>query len=309
MRLHIVPYDLSDGMAPVNGSYTINADVSAPELSTYGPDVYVNTADGTPYADALSHADATRPPTREYRYRDCERGDWWTAGRNGHTDGEEVVAKLVVEHDEMLAVQMFAREQFAAISAMAPGTSVAFGVQVQPCMGLLSFLVERDGVEVTVDLGEGAMPFSEPLPRHAELVSASILQPRAMSREDGWTLKQVQGDGVSGEGLTVMDLAYTRSGEKGETINIGIIARKTDDLPTLRAALTPEALRTHLADLGEFKVTIHEVPGIHALNIVLGGALPGGLNASQWLDPAAKSIGQRVLAMRFNASSAMMASR
>jgi hypothetical protein len=44
-------------------------------------------------------------------------------------------------------------------------------------------------------------------------------------------------------------------------------------------------------------VTIHEVPGIHALNIVLDGALPGGLNASQRLDPAAKSIGQRVLGM------------
>lgn len=100
-----------------------------------------------------------------------------------------------------------------------------------------------------------------------------------------------------GEGLTVFDLAYTRSGEKGETINIGVIARKPDYLPTLRAALTPEALRTHLADLGDFKVTIHEVPGIQALNIVLDGALPGGLNASQRLDPAAKSIGQRVLGM------------
>ncbi|MGC1468914.1 MAG: DUF1446 domain-containing protein, partial [Sphingorhabdus sp.] len=101
-----------------------------------------------------------------------------------------------------------------------------------------------------------------------------------------------------GEGLTIFDLAYTRSGEKGETINIGVIARKPDYLPALRAALTPDALRSYLADLGEFKVTIHEVPGIHALNIVLDGALPGGLNASQRLDPAAKSIGQRVLGMR-----------
>ena len=211
--------------------------------------------------------------------------------------GEEVVAKLVVEHDEALAVQMFAREQFAVISAMAPGTSVAFGVQVQPCMGLVSFLVERDGVEATVDGGKGAAQFSEPLPRHAELVSASIVQPRPKSSEEKWTLKQVQGDGIENEELTVFDLAYTRSGEKGETINIGVIARKPDYLPALRAALTPEALRTHLNDLGDFKVTIHEVPGIHALNIVLDGALPGGLNASQRLDPAAKSIGQRVLGM------------
>ena len=123
------------------------------------------------------------------------------------------------------------------------------------------------------------------------------MQPRPKSSEEKWTLKQVQGDGIENEELTVFDLAYTRSGEKGETINIGVIARKPDYLPALRAALTPEALRTHLNDLGDFKVTIHEVPGIHALNIVLDGALPGGLNASQRLDPAAKSIGQRVLGM------------
>ena len=211
--------------------------------------------------------------------------------------GEEVVAKLVVEHDEALAVQMFAREQFAAISAMAPGTSVAFGVQVQPCMGLISFLVERDRLEVTVDGEQFYPPAFSNTQRHAELVSACVSQPRRNSIAEKWALNQVQVDGVSGQNATIQDLAYTRSGEKGETINIGVIARKPDYLPALHAVFTTEALRTHLADLGDFKITIHEVPGIHALNIVLDGALPGGLNASQRLDPAAKSIGQRLSAI------------
>lgn len=211
---------------------------------------------------------------------------------------QEVVAKLVVEHDEALGVQMFAREQFAAISAMAPGTSVAFGVQVQPCTGLVSFLVERDDVQVMVDGGEGPTQFSEPLPRHAEIVSASIVPSRPKSSEAKRTLKRVQGDGVGGEVPTLEHLAYTRSGEKGETINIGVIARKPEYLPTLKAALTPEALRAHLPDLGDFDVTVYELPGIHAINIVLEGALPGGLNASQRLDPAAKSIGQRLAGMK-----------
>lgn len=95
-----------------------------------------------------------------------------------------------------------------------------------------------------------------------------------------------------------MDIAYTRSGEKGETINIGVIARKPEYLPILKAALKREALRAHLPDLGDFGVTIYDLPGIHAINIVLDGALPGGLNASQRLDPAAKSIGQRLAGMR-----------
>ncbi len=68
-----------------------------------------------------------------------ERGSLMLRGRNmadwRRTEAvligseEEVIAKLVVEHDEMLAVQMFLREQFAAISAMSPGTSVAFGLR------------------------------------------------------------------------------------------------------------------------------------------------------------------------------------
>ena len=184
---------------------------------------------------------------------------------------------------------------------MAPGTSVAFGVQVQPCMGLVSFLVERDEIEVMVDgeilpeTGRGTMHSmveghaSSPPPPTAQENLSVPLHPDAARRGP---------PPRAGEDLTVEHLAYTRSGEKGETINIGVIARKPDHLPLLRATLTEATLKVHLPDLGDFRVTVYEVPGIHALNLVLDGALPGGLNASQRLDPAAKSIGQRVLGIR-----------
>ncbi len=216
--------------------------------------------------------------------------------------GEEVVAKLIVEHDEVLACQMFAREQFAAISAMAPGTSVAFGVQVQPCMGFASFLVDRDEVRVTID----GKPFCQSdhfQLRHPVLdTGLGFSAPNVQERSQAPC--QARGDdGDSSQiGRTLEQLAYTRSGEKGETINIAVIARRPDYLPTLRAALTPDAIKCHFPDLGAFTATIHEVPGIHALNIVLEGALPGGLNASQRLDPAAKSIGQRFLEINVNTS-------
>ncbi|MBP6580965.1 MAG: DUF1446 domain-containing protein [Sphingorhabdus sp.] len=234
-----------------------------------------------------------------------ERGRMMLRGRNmadwRHTESvliggsdpasQEVVAKLVVEHDEALAVQMFAREQFAAISAMAPGTSVAFGLQIAPCMGLMSFLVPRDevaarvdGVELLSGKVEGRNPKGLPEP----------VPPSSVSPVDCHLP-------TSGDELTVMDLAFTRSGEKGETINIGVIAREPAYLPILKAAITPEALRAHLPDLGDFSVTIYDLPGIHAINIVLDGALPGGLNASQRLDPAAKSIGQRLAGMQLAA--------
>ena len=43
------------------------------------------------------------------------------------------------------------------------------------------------------------------------------------------------------------------------------------------------------------EIRIYDVPGTHALNIVMDGALPGGINASVRLDPAAKSVAQQLL--------------
>ncbi|HMT43020.1 MAG TPA: DUF1446 domain-containing protein [Chakrabartia sp.] len=210
---------------------------------------------------------------------DWRRTECVTIGAKGNPDCEEVVAKLVVEHDEALAVQMFAREQFAAISAMAPGTSVSFGVQIQPCMSLISFLVPKSDVRASVDGEVFKMP---------DVVG---FDPAIVVRPPQPVAAPVAGDQI------LEDLAYARSGEKGETINIGVIARQPEHLPALRAALTEDAIREWLPDLGDFRVTIYDLPGTHALNLVLDGALPGGLNASQRLDPAAKSIAQRM--MRF----------
>ena len=192
---------------------------------------------------------------------------------------EEVIAKLVVEHDEVLAVQLFAREQFAAISAMAPGTSVSFGVAVHPCMSLISFLIDKASVTATLDG-----------------------KPCALSDVSGFDATMIRRPAVPAaragdKSCTLESVAFARSGEKGETINVAVIARRREHLPALRAALTPAALRGWLPDLGAFETTIYDVPGCNALNLVLEGALPGGLNASQRLDPAAKSIAQRL--MRF----------
>lgn len=193
---------------------------------------------------------------------------------------EQIIVKLVVEHDSPRAVQMFVREQFAAISAMAPGTSVAFGVQVAPMMKLNSFTVTRDRAVPRVD---GVVFVDPPM---ASFDRAMVTRPA-----------QTACVGAPTGTAPLESLAWARSGEKGETINIGVIARQPENIAALRAALTQDALRAALPDLGGFTVTSYEVPGINALNLVLDGALPGGLNASQRFDPAAKSIAQRLMSL------------
>jgi hypothetical protein len=191
---------------------------------------------------------------------------------------EEILLKLVVEHDDMLPAQMFLREQFAAISAMAPGTSVAFAPMVQPMMNLLSLAVPRELAQPLLDGEE--LDDGHP----AWFQSAMIERPPVPAHPV-----------PSQTYATLESLAWARSGEKGETINVGVIARQAEDLPALRASLTEEALREWLPDLGAATLTVYDLPGSDALNLVLHGALPGGLNASQRLDPAAKSIAQRLM--------------
>lgn len=242
---------------------------------------------------AVAYQPVIGPAARERATKQAaalfERGSLMLRGRNmadwRRTEAvligseEEVIVKLIVEHDEMMAVQMFLREQFAAISAMSPGTSVAFGPSVGPMMNLVSFTVDRAMAVPHVD---GA-----PCPD----TIGTFFSPDMIVRPAAPETTKVGGS------ATLEQLAFARSGEKGETINVGVIARDPAHLGTLRASLTQAALRDWLPDLGDFRVTVYDLPGCSALNIVMEGALPGGLNASQRLDPAAKSIAQRL--MRF----------
>lgn len=297
-------YEVGDPQAYFVPDVTV--DFSTVTLQQIGPDrVRVTGATGYPPTDTLkacaTYDDGWRgiayqpvigPSAPEKARKQAaalfERGSLMLRGR-GLADwrrtelvliggDEEVVAKLIVEHDDPIAAGMFVREQFSAISAMAPGTSVTFGAQVQPCMGLVSFLIPKTDVKATVD----GIAFAA-----ADIGgfdAGLIVRPSVPSG----------GKGISHDAI-VGDLAYTRSGEKGEMINIAVIARQAEHLPNLRAALCPQAIKDWFADLGSFEVTLYDVPGIHAINIVLDGALPGGINASQRLDPAAKSMGQRLL--------------
>jgi hypothetical protein len=97
--------------------------------------------------------------------------------------------------------------------------------------------------------------------------------------------------------VPLVRLAWARSGDKGDISNIGVIARHPDLVPLLRAQLTEAAVSAWLAHLVRGRVTRHEVPGIHAFNLVCEQALGGSGMASLRNDPLGKGMAQVLLAM------------
>ena len=95
--------------------------------------------------------------------------------------------------------------------------------------------------------------------------------------------------------VPLIRIAHARSGDKGNISNIGVIARKPEYLPLLRAQLTPHAVKQYFAHLVKGEVACYELPGIHAFNFVLHEALDGGGMASLRADPLGKGMGQMLL--------------
>jgi hypothetical protein len=198
-------------------------------------------------------------------------------------DNREVVLKIGARHRDQEALEMLAREIFPPGSSMAQGITGFFAGRpgVQPVLRLFSFLWPKEKMSQVVHFG-GAdinVPFA---PSQPLLPSAAVpAAPKAV--------------GVADATLPLIALAVGRSGDKGNSANIGLIARKPDYLPWIRAALMEEVVRDWFAHLGVTKVERFELPGMNAFNFLLHDALGGGGVASLRVDAQGKAYAQMLM--------------
>ena len=94
--------------------------------------------------------------------------------------------------------------------------------------------------------------------------------------------------------------AHCRSGDKGNTSNISVIAYSSELYPFVKEQLTAERFRKFYAGVVTGKVTRYAVDGLHALNFVAEGALGGGVSRSLCLDNYGKSLSSRILAFELD---------
>jgi hypothetical protein len=85
-------------------------------------------------------------------------------------------------------------------------------------------------------------------------------------------------------------LAITRSGDKGDISNVGVIAFSPDLYQLLKRKLTPRMIKNHFKDMVRGDVTIHPMENIGALQVVMRAALGGGATKSLRFDQTGKSM-------------------
>ena len=92
-------------------------------------------------------------------------------------------------------------------------------------------------------------------------------------------------------------IAHSRSGDKGDTSNVGVIAWRMEDYPVLVREVTAERVKAHFGSLVKGRVERFELPNLGALNFLLYEALDGGGTVSLRTDAQGKNMGSALLSM------------
>ena len=99
----------------------------------------------------------------------------------------------------------------------------------------------------------------------------------------------------------LLDLCFGRSGDKGDAVNVGLIARDPAHYDWLRATVTADVVKAHFGPRCTGEVERFELPNLAALNFLLHGALGGGGTVSLKLDAQGKTYAAHLLRLEVEA--------
>lgn len=221
-----------------------------------------------------------------------------TLGDNNHygafagaADTREVVLKIGVKHRDPKATMLMLKEATGMGLATPPGLALFTGGRPKPSpvVRLFSLLVPKSEVSVSVMVASDAQQFSE-APGTA-FDTATIQRPSP---------PVLIGNDVPMADVPLIELAWGRSGDKGDKSNIGILPRDKAFAPWIWATLSEDAVRERFAHFLENPSDPNSVerfymPGTGAINFLLHDILGGGGVASMRNDPQGKSYAQILL--------------
>lgn len=99
------------------------------------------------------------------------------------------------------------------------------------------------------------------------------------------------------ETVLLLELAHARSGDKGDTANVGVIAYDREDYPVILDQVTAARVKEHFGDMVKGPVQRFRLDNLHAVNFLLHGALDGGGTVSLMTDAQGKVFSTALLRM------------
>ncbi|XP_064200535.1 uncharacterized protein LOC135259755 [Anguilla rostrata] len=222
--------------------------------------------------------------------------DTYGPNASNRSGSREAVVWLAVQHKLKKALEIFSREVAPAGTGMAPGLTGIVGgrPRVSPVLKPFFFLYPKSNLKVDIHLnGE----FTETYEGEDLFLHENQFIPHRQEEECD-ALPDLP---IGPHSYRLEELAYTRSGDKGDSANIGVVARHPLYYPYLKKALTAQVVEEYFQHLIQKtdshmpSVSRFELPGIYGLNFVLRNSLGGGGVASLRSDPQGKAYGQMLL--------------
>lgn len=102
--------------------------------------------------------------------------------------------------------------------------------------------------------------------------------------------------------IELLKLAHARSGDKGDTANVGVIALRDEFYPLLVREVTTEKVKEHFGAMVKGAVERFELPNLKALNFLLHESLGGGGTLSLMTDAQGKTFSTALLRMKIEVS-------
>jgi hypothetical protein len=100
--------------------------------------------------------------------------------------------------------------------------------------------------------------------------------------------------------IQLRQICHARSGDKGDTANVGLIALKAEYYPVIRRYVTPDRVKKHFEGIVLGDVERYELPNLWALNFLLHNALGGGGTKSLKNDAQGKTLSAALLRMEID---------
>ena len=209
-------------------------------------------------------------------------------------DSNEVFAKIAVKHKSPKGVGIFLKDATGLGLSSPPGLSGFAGARPKPSpiLSLFSFLHKKENIGFTLQYDN--FP-SEPIIINNLLNLASpnapgiSLKPNFSNLDEEGRLREV----------CLEDIAWGRSGDKGNKANVGIIARHPNLLPYIWETFSENKIADIFSHfLENDKVDRHFLPGISGINFVLHEVLGGGGTSSLRNDPQGKGYAQILLSCK-----------